>query len=229
MLVLPEYASTFTPKLADLAANAERRDGHFMQAMADLAREHELALVFGFVEALPETTLVANTLFALDATGSELASYQKVHLYDAFGAHESEHILAGSAEQRPVFTHRGLRFGLQTCYDLRFAETSRWLIDDGAEVLLVPAEWVAGPNKVHHFRTLLTARAIENLSYVLAADHPEPIGVGHSMAIDPLGATLVELDGDEGFAVAELSAATLSDARAQNPALSLRRFSVQPR
>lgn len=74
-----------------------------------------------------------------------------------------------------------------TCYDLRFPEVSRVLADTGAHVILVAAEWVRGPLKEDHWRTLLHARAIENTLYVAGADHPPPLGVGHSVVVDPQG------------------------------------------
>ena len=91
----------------------------------------------------------------------------------------------------------GWRLGLMTCYDLRFPELARALVDAGAEVLVVPAAWVAGPRKVDHWRTLVRARAIENTVYVVAAAQPAPRYAGHSMVVDPLGDVLAEA-GDGG-------------------------------
>ena len=85
-----------------------------------------------------------------------------------------------------------------TCYDLRFPELARALVDRGAEVLVVPAAWVAGPRKVDHWRTLVRARAIENTVFVLAAGQPGPRYSGHSLVVDPLGDVLAEAgDGPE--------------------------------
>ena len=79
-----------------------------------------------------------------------------------------------------------------TCYDLRFPELARLLVDRGAEVLVVPAAWVAGPRKVDHWRTLVRARAIENTVFVVAAGQPGPRYTGHSLVVDPLGDVLAE-------------------------------------
>ena len=81
-----------------------------------------------------------------------------------------------------------------TCYDLRFPELARALVDDGAELLVVPAAWVAGPRKVDHWRTLVRARAIENTVFVAAAAQPGPRYTGHSLLVDPLGDVLAEAD-----------------------------------
>ena len=79
-----------------------------------------------------------------------------------------------------------------TCYDLRFPELARALVAAGAEVLVVPAAWVAGPRKVDHWTTLARARAIENTAYVVAVGQPGPRYTGHSIVVDPLGDVLAE-------------------------------------
>ena len=98
--------------------------------------------------------------------------YRKIHLYDSFGYRESDALSAGRARARRRRRAR-LRVGLMTCYDLRFPELARALVDAGAEVLVVPAAWVAGPRKVDHWRALLRARAIENPVFVVAAGQPD--------------------------------------------------------
>ncbi|MDN5746727.1 MAG: hydrolase, partial [Nocardioidaceae bacterium] len=155
------------------------------------------------------------------------ATYRKVHLYDSFGYAESERLTPGAVE--PVVVDvAGWQVGLMTCYDLRFPELARALVDRGAEVLVVPAAWVAGPRKVRHWRTLLTARAIENTTYVVAAGQPAPRYCGHSLVIDPLGEIVAEAGSGEGERPetlrAELSRAVLEEARRVNPSLANRRM-----
>ena len=115
---------------------------------------------------------------------------------------------------------------MQTCYDIRFPEVSRALVDAGADLLVVPAEWVRGPLKELHWRTLLTARAIENTVYVAAADHAPPIGAGNSMVLDPMGVELVTIGENSDVAVAFPTRERLADVRRINPALTLRRYRV---
>ena len=112
-----------------------------------------------------------------------------------------------------------------TCYDLRFPELARALVDAGAEVLVVPAAWVAGPHKVDHWRTLVRARAIENTVFVVAAGQPGPRYTGHSLVVDPLGDVLAEAG--EGAAVAHRDAGARrpsTTARRTNPSLANRRL-----
>jgi len=135
-------------------------------------------------------------------------------------------VLPGAIEPVQTFAVGGLRVGLQTCYDIRFPEVTRRLVDAGAELVLVPAEWVRGPLKEQQWRTLLTARAIENTVYVAAADHGPPIGVGTSMIVDPMGVDLVTIGETTDVGLAWLTSARLAQVRAVNPALRLRRFGV---
>jgi predicted amidohydrolase len=93
----------------------------------------------------------------------------------------------------------------------------------------VPAEWVRGPLKEHHWRTLLQARAIENTLYVAAADHPPPLGVGHSALIDPQGVEIAAVGTGTDVAVGFVERAAVERVRRTNPALALRRFRVEPR
>jgi predicted amidohydrolase len=118
---------------------------------------------------------------------------------------------------------------MQTCYDIRFPEVTRRIVDAGADLVLVPAEWVRGPLKEAHWRTLLAARAIENTVYVAGADHLPPVGVGASAIVDPMGVTLAGLGEQEDVAVAEVSTARIAEVRRVNPSLALRRYDVVPR
>ena len=86
-----------------------------------------------------------------------------------------------------------------------------------------------GPLKEHHWTTLLAARAIENTAYVVAADHPTPVGVGHSQIIDPQGVVIAGVGTTEGMAIAGLERATIERVRAANPSLRVRRYTVTPR
>ncbi|MGO1411871.1 MULTISPECIES: carbon-nitrogen hydrolase family protein [unclassified Microbacterium] len=227
MAVFPEYSSWFVNPLDDrCAANAEPLDGPFTARLRELATELDITIVAGLVEQ-GSATRVRNAVVAVDATGI-LAVYRKQHLYDAFGQRESEWIEPGAIGEPQTFVLDGLTFGMMTCYDLRFPEVARMLADADADAAVVPAEWVRGPLKEHHWSTLLTARAIENTMYVIAADHPAPIGVGASAIIDPQGVSIARLAVDTDVAVAEVDPAKIATTRRENPALSLRRYRVLP-
>ena len=229
VVVFPEYSSYFVdPFDESLAANAQELDGPFVQALTRLAAQHDLTIVAGLLERASDGERVRNTAVAVDATGL-IAHYRKLHLYDAFGQRESDWVEPGEPGEPQTFELGGLRFGLMTCYDLRFPEVGRLLVDAGADVFLVPAEWVRGPLKEHHWRTLLHARAIENTVFVAAADHPPPLGVGHSLVVDPQGVELAAVGTSTDVAVAHLDVGAIERVRRVNPALTLRRFGVGPR
>lgn len=227
LVVFPEYSSYFVdPMDSSLAENAESVDGEFVQVLQETASAHDVTIIAGLVEDAGER--VRNALVAVDATGLR-AVYRKQHLYDAFGNTESDWIEAGALDEPQTLVIDGLRVAMMTCYDLRFPEVARTLVDAGADVIVVPAEWVRGPLKEHHWTTLLAARAIENTVYVVAADHPTPIGVGHSQVIDPQGVVVAGVGTGEGVAVAEISSDAVAEVRAINPVLRLRRYRVCPR
>jgi predicted amidohydrolase len=230
LVVFPEYSSYFTPTMdASWAEHAQGLHGPFVRALAELATELGIHIVAGLVERIQGETRIANTLVALDPSGELVAYYRKVHLYDAFGQRESEWIVPGPVEAPQTFAFGGFTVGLQTCYDIRFPEVTRRLVDAGADLVLVPAEWVRGPLKEQHWRTLVTARAIENTVYLAAADHAPPIGAGNSMIVDPMGVELATIGEETAVAVAWITPARVSEVRRINPALQLRRFTVVPR
>lgn len=234
LVVFPEYSSYFTPALGpDWPEHAQTLHGPFVRGLAEIAAELGIHLVAGMIELVPgETDRVANTVVAVDAEGAVVARYRKMHLYDAFGMRESDRIVAGGVwgeGDAPTFPFAGFTVGLQTCYDVRFPEVTRRLVDAGADLVLLPSEWVRGPLKEHHWRTLVTARAIENTVYVAAADHAPPVGAGNSMVVDPMGVELVTVGESTDVAVAWISPQRVVDVRHTNPALKLRRFTVEPR
>ncbi|WP_454119583.1 carbon-nitrogen hydrolase family protein [Microbacterium lacticum] len=227
VVLFPEYASYFVdPFDESLAAHAQDVDGDFTRALREIARRRAVVVVAGLVER-GTGERVRNAVVAVDGDGV-LAVYRKLHLYDAFGQHESDWVEAGDAAEPETFEVAGLRFALMTCYDLRFPEVARVLADAGADVVLTAAEWVRGPLKEHHWRTLLHARAIENTLYVAGADHPPPLGVGASAVVDPQGVEIAGVGTATDVAVGFVDAAIIERVRRVNPALALRRFRVEP-
>lgn len=228
IVLLPEYSSFFVHPFDErLAAHAESVDGPFVDGLVSIAASRGVHVVAGLLERADDPKKVRNTVVAVDGHGVQ-AVYRKQHLYDAFGQHESDWVEPGELAPPQTFVVDGLRFALMTCYDLRFPEVARTLADAGADVILIAAEWVRGPLKEHHWRTLLHARAIENTLFVAAADHPPPLGVGASMIIDPQGVELAGVGIASDVAVAHLDPDDIDRVRRVNPALALRRFSVVP-
>ena len=226
LVVAPEYAAGFEAEQGEwMQRLAEPLDGPFADGLRAIAAECGVTIVAGLLEREEGAPKPYNALLAVSPEGELLARSRKLHLYDAFGAGESEWLAAGDAAEAPaVFGLEGLRIGLQTCYDLRFPEVSRRLVDEGATVIVVPAAWMRGPLKEHHWETLLRARAIENCAYVVAADQAPPIAVGRSAIVGPRGVDLAAVGAREGLAIAWLEADEIERVRAENPAVSLRRY-----
>ncbi len=228
LVVFPEYSSFFTPEAGpDWVDAAQAVPGPFTQRVGAIADGLGAHLVVGMLERLAdEERRVANTVVAVAPGEGIVARYRKVHLYDAFGHRESEWVAPGELAAPEVFEAGGIRFGLQTCYDARFPEVTRRIVDAGADVVCMPAEWVRGPLKEAHWRVLTTARALENTMYVAAADHAPPVGAGNSMIVDPMGVELATIGEATDVAIAWISRERLESVRRTNPALALRRFRV---
>lgn len=230
LVVFPEYSSFFVPEFGERSvAAAEPIDGPFARDLASLAKVLDVHLVAGMLETSADSGKFSNTLVAFDGAGNLVAKYRKIHLYDAFGQKESDWVVAGAVEEPETFVVDDITVGLQTCYDVRFPEVTRRIVDAGADLILLPSEWVRGPLKEHHWRTLVTARALENTVYVAAADQAPPIGAGNSMIVDPMGVEIATIGENTDVALAWVSNARIAEVRAVNPALQLRRFTVTER
>jgi len=230
LAVFPE--ATMVRFGSDLRAAAEPLDGPFCSGLAAACASTGVAAVAGVFEPAPDGR-VYNTAVAFSGSGSLVASYRKLHLFDALGQRESDLVAPGSA---PVIASlAGVPVGLQICYDIRFPELSRALAADGAPLLTVSAAWQAGLFKEEHWVTLLRARAIENTVWIAAAgqvpdpDSPPtraPTGVGRSMLIDPLGVVRADLGPSAGVQVADADIGLVETVRGTLPSLANRRDDV---
>ncbi|MFI7583424.1 carbon-nitrogen hydrolase family protein [Kocuria sp. M1N1S27] len=225
MVVLPEYA-TYLKKAVDgtFPQVAEPLDGPVCSELARLAAVHGVAVVAGVLETCDVPGRAHNTLVVHGADGRQLASYRKIHLFDAQGHAESRFIEAATTAEPVVFDVGGLRFGLLTCYDLRFPELARTLADAGAQVLLSCAAWVPGEHKLRQWQALSAARAIENGVYVLGSCQAEPISIGHSLVVDPMGATVAELGTGPSCAVVAVLPERITAVRQRFPVATQRRL-----
>lgn len=229
LLVLPEYASGFAPHGAG-PRHAEPLTGPFVEALRERAAATGVAVIAGTTVPGTRPDRAVNAVVAIDGAGGVVGVYRKVHLYDAFGDHESDHLEPGPAHAPPVVLDvAGLRFGIMTCYDLRFPEVARRLVDAGAQVLVVPAAWAAGALKAEQWRALAVARAIENTSVVVAVGQAGPGVVGRSLVVGADGVVLLELDDVPALATTDLDPAALVAVRERNPSLANRRYTVVPR
>lgn len=250
VVVLPENVALMGRREADKLALAEDEgDGPLQSAIAAMAREFGLWVIAGTLplraaqvrtltgnETEDEPSRVAAASLVFDAQGKLIARYDKVHLFDVEVERdgtveryrESASIAPGS-HLAVVDTPAG-RLGLSVCYDLRFPELYRELVVHGAQGLIVPAAFTV-PTGRAHWEVLLRARAIENLSFVVAAGqwgrHASGRETyGDSMIIDHWGNICARLPEGEGIVCAEIDLDAQVRTRAEFPALGHRRVGV---
>lgn len=231
LVVAPEAAmhGFSTPDLP-LAPVAEPLDGPFVSGLQAAARRGSVTVLAGMFEPVEDDPSRAyNTIVTVGPDGELIGRYRKQHLFDALGWVESERLEPGRPDDRLVFKCADLTVGVMTCYDLRFPELARALVDDGADLLAVPSAWVSGPLKEDQWTTLVRSRAIENVVYVAAADQPVPAYAGRSMVVDPFGVVVASLGERAGHVVAELDVERIAQCRKTMPSLDHRRWRVSPR
>lgn len=231
LVALPENFSWLGPE-AQRPQAAEDLNGPTLTAMAALAKECAVHLLAGSIleRGAPDGKLF-NTSVLLGPNGAQLAVYRKIHLFDVElgdGQTYRESAKVAAGEQLVVVDTPLGKLGLSVCYDLRFPELYRRLLDDGATVLAVPSAFTAVTGK-DHWHVLLRARAIENQCHVLA---PAQGGThetgrqtyGHALIVDPWGKVLAEVDRGEGFALAKIDSEVTRAVRQKLPALTHRRL-----
>ncbi|HET7757658.1 MAG TPA: carbon-nitrogen hydrolase family protein [Steroidobacteraceae bacterium] len=232
LAALPENFSFMGLRDADKRAVAEADgSGPVQQFLADTARRLRLWIVGGTIPlGSGADGRVAAASLVYDSDGTRVARYDKIHLFDvdipgrAESYRESAHVAPG-AEAQVLDTPVG-RLGLSVCYDVRFPELYRRLSARGAQLLAVPSAFTA-PTGRAHWETLLRARAIENLCYVIAPAQSgfHPSGretYGDTMIVDYWGRILQRVPRGRGCALAEVDLARQAAVRASFPALQHR-------
>lgn len=231
---LPENLAFMGARDEDKLAHVEDPgSGPIQEFLADAAIRHNLSVVAG---SLPLRSTIDGKCYGAsvvyDSEGTASAIYRKIHLFDVDlperdeRYRESATMDAGS--DLVVVPSSVGHLGLSICYDLRFPELYRRLVDLGSTIFSIPAAFTATTGKAH-WRSLLRARAIENLAYVVAAGQhgTHPGGrttFGHSMIIDPWGQVIAELAAGDGIAAADIDTTMPDRVRAEFPVLEHRRI-----
>jgi len=203
LIVLPENFAFMGQHDSDLLRLAEEDgDGQLQGFLSRMASRHGVWLVGGTVPIrTPDPDRVRSAALIINANGDRVARYDKLHLFDAVlpggGERYQESATIAAGDESPVVDTPFGRLGVLICYDLRFPETVRRMIDSGLDVLAVPAAFTALTGKAH-WEILVRARAVENLAYVIAAAQggyhlSGRETYGHSMIVDPWGNVLAEV------------------------------------
>jgi predicted amidohydrolase len=229
-IVTPEMTNAVDRDAARLVASLpEGEEIDEVRAFSGLAEEHGLWLLIGSMAINRGDGRLANRSFLFGPDGAIVARYDKIHMFDVTlddGESWRESRIYKPGEDAVVVGTPLAMIGLSICYDVRFPHLYRALARNGAEVLCVPSAFTRQTGRAH-WKTLLTARAIECGSFVVAAaqgglheDGRETFG--HSLIISPWGDVLAEAKGDEpGVVLAEIDPLRVKKARAQIPSLSL--------
>lgn len=227
LLVFPESLMTsYEKELGQFLEEAQPLDGPFTQAIDALAKKYELWILYTVNErndACEEGAIKPfNTAVIVDADGVRRGVYRKTHLFDTDFTHESDRMSSGDKLFSPIDTPFG-KIGMAICYDLRFPEVARYAALRGCQLLVYPAAWVSGNTKIEQWKTLLSARAIENEMFVAGVSRTDKGYIGHSCIFDPTGTAVAAADGSEALLVAEIDTKQIDDVRWRMPVFQHRR------
>ena len=234
LIVLPEnFAIMGLTEFDKLDHSESDGEGPIQEFLSQVTKRHSVWLVAGTVPLqAEEEDKVRASCMVFDAGGNRVARYDKIHLFDvdvpgtSERYRESDTIEPGS-ESLVVETPFG-RLGVAVCYDLRFPELFRQMLDRGVDIIAMPAAFTLETGAAH-WDILVRARAVENLSYVIAANQG---GIhingrqtyGHSMIVDPWGKVLAQRPAGSGAVCAEIDPAMLERVRSSFPVLEHRRL-----
>ncbi|MFB6363845.1 carbon-nitrogen family hydrolase [Paenibacillus elgii] len=222
VIVFPEMWNTgyALDRIQELADHYGERTEALLSAFS---RKHGVNIIGGSI-AEKRDDGVYNTIFAYDRQGNRAGDYSKIHLFRLM----DEEKFLQSGDRAGGLQLDGIPAGMMICYDIRFPELARKLALGGAQILFVPAEW---PNpRLHHWRTLLMARAIENQMFVVSCNRVGVSGTteffGHSMVIDPWGEVLAEGGEAETIVRAAVDLSQVPAVRGKIPVFEDRRPSL---
>jgi nitrilase len=231
LVVLPEFFAIMGMDEQDkLKVREQAGQGNIQQFLSETARKHKIWLVGGSIPLAGNSPdKVRNSCLVFDETGAQVARYDKIHLFNLTlgneAYNEAQTIEAGN--QVVVVDSPFGRIGLAVCYDLRFPELFRAMKD--VDIIVLPSAFTATTGKMH-WEPLVRARAIENLSYFIAAAqggyHVNGREThGHSMIVDPWGRIMDELQRGSGVVIADVNPSYQASLRKSLPALTHRTLS----
>jgi predicted amidohydrolase len=227
LVVLPELWTTGAFAYEVFAQEAEPLEGPTYEAMAKAASDAGVWLHAGSIPERDPDGPLYNTSLLFSPSGDLAAAYRKIH---RFGFDKGEAVLMAAGRELVTVRLPDTTLGVATCYDLRFPELFRSLVDAGAEILVVPAGWPE--RRRAHWTLLAQARAVENQAFVLACGtagtHAGVPQAGHSIVVDPWGEVLAEAGSGEEILSVDIDPAKVATTREQFPALKDRVLGLEP-
>ncbi|MEU2910351.1 carbon-nitrogen family hydrolase [Streptomyces massasporeus] len=227
LVVLPELWTTGAFAYEEFGREAEPLEGPTYEAMAKAASDAGVWLHAGSIPERDPDGPLYNTSLVFSPSGDLAAAYRKIH---RFGFDKGEAVLMGAGAELVTVRLPETTLGLSTCYDLRFPELYRGLVDAGAETLVVSAGWPE--RRRSHWTLLAQARAVENQAFVVACGtagtHAGVPQAGHSIVVDPWGEVLARAGAGEEVLAVEFDPGKAAATREQFPALKDRMLGLQP-
>ncbi|MEM7042706.1 MAG: carbon-nitrogen hydrolase family protein [Pseudomonadota bacterium] len=227
MICLPEYTTCYGASRGKLVVGADDEGRHpALQALRNMAKQKSVWLLIGSLAIRREGDLIYNRSYLIDAKGSVVASYDKIHLFDVdLGGGESyrESAVIKAGDKAVLAQTPFGRVGLTICYDIRFPQLYRTLAKAGADVIFAPAAFTRKTGR-DHWHTLVTARAIETGAYLVAPCQCGDLKgklqrYGHSLIVSPWGEILADGGEKPGVVTADLDLDMVASARRKIPAL----------
>lgn len=229
LAIVPEEFLTLTKTTQQKRQLQEAyHQGSIQQRLAGLAKKHQIWFVAGTlpIKSNDENRFYSSTI-VFKPTGEATTRYDKIHLFDVEiesgkeSYKESEYVMPG--EKIVTFEIGDIKIGLAICYDLRFPELFRVMMQQGVDLILLPSAFTYRTGE-KHWETLLKARAIENLCYFCACNHAgvrknKERAYGHSMFVGPWGDILEHLNDEQGMIIQTLNLNEMRALRKQFPAL----------
>lgn len=230
--ILPEMFNC-PYKTSNFPVFAEKEGGECYRLLSDVAKTHGIYLVAGTMPEKDAEGKVYNTSYAFDRKGQKIGKHRKMHLFDIDvkgGQYfkESETLSAGN--EATVFETEFGKMGLAICYDFRFPELARLMVEEGAKVIIVPAAFnmTTGPA---HWEVMFRSRAIDNQVYTIGIAPARDVNscytsYGNSIMVSPWGEVILRMDEKEGISTGTLDLDYVEKVREELPLLIQRRKDI---
>ena len=211
---------------------AEPEGGNTYRYLSNLAKVNNIYLVAGSMPEIDLDGKIYNTSYVFDRNGDLIGKHRKIHLFDMQigDTYVNESNTVSPGENITVFDTEFGRFGLCICYDLRFPEIFRMMVDSGAKAIIIPAAFnmKTGPS---HWELLFRCRAVDNQVYTIGCApstnyNDSYISYGNSIAVSPWGDIINKLNGDEGYFVCDIDFEYINNLREELPLLKHRKCNL---
>lgn len=202
-------------------------------SISNMAKKNKIYIVAGSMPERDENGNIFNTSYVFDRNGNQIAKHRKMHLFDIQiegGQHFKESDKLSAGNNVTVFNTEFCKIGLAICYDIRFPELSRLMVDNGAKIIIIPAAFnmSTGPS---HWEILFKSRALDNQVYTIgvssARNYDAPyISYGNSIIVSPWGEIIERMDENEGYRICTLDLDYVDKIRKELPLLEHRRKDI---